>query len=61
MKCGMCTKQEMDSLTSWSSWFEPNVEICWMNQKMEMLKKSKASHCKKENVLYPQGHLVTMN
>ena len=29
------------------------------NQKMEMLGKNKASHCKNENVRYPQGHLVT--
>ena len=34
-----------------------NVEF--LNQKMEMLRKNKASHCKNENVWYPQGHLVT--
>ena len=33
--------------------------VGFMNQKIEMLRLNKASHCKIGNVLYPQGHLVT--
>ena len=34
-------------------------KVEFLNQKMEMLRKNKASHYKNDNVLYPQGHLVT--
>ena len=34
-----------------------NFEL--FNQKMEMLRKNKSSNSKNENVLYPQGQLVT--
>ena len=33
--------------------------VGFFNQRIEMLRKNRASNCKNENVCYPQGQLVT--